>query len=259
MEDSSQHHRLYLYALCRSGNHAIIGWMLRNIIGKDNALEEHTGHTGVFAQTCPPAGVYFQNNMNHTMRDNRTFRVPRSPRLLLQSYEDTVFKNSSDKAPKSIIVLREFGNLLASRFMKYWDNRSKRLGFWHNQAYNQNYLYTATDIARVWKDHAKKILAGQVTGVLYDKWITDKDHRDQVMRDIGFDNNRDDKSKIGNYGGGSSFIGMKLEEDLSQYIKRWQRVTFPRKMVQNLLADKELVNLNKKLFGTDLAKELRFK
>ena len=77
------------------------------------------------------------------------------------------------------------------------------------------------------------------------------------MKRLGYTNSRDNMSHVTDFGGGSSFIGMRVEQDTKRYLRRWDHVKLPSAMKQAILQDKELQELNLKLFGTKLSDDLR--
>jgi hypothetical protein len=243
-----------LYTLCRSGNHAVIAWILRNVSRAQ--FQKLRGQTGLFAFCNREEGIFFRNNMNHCQRDLNGFRLPPKDKIQFQldSWEDCIIP-VADGVPR-IVVIREFGNLLASRFKKYYGPRDSKgcLGL-----PKQRYLHTIQELITTWKNHARAVASGNVVGVLYDKWVVDKEYRDGVMERLGGrTNTKDDRTLVADFGGGSSFVGSRRENDASSYLRRWERVKLPQEMVRVALADQELIDLNRQLFGTDLGDELKF-
>ena len=245
---------LQLFALCRSGNHAIIEWMLRNVC--HHPIENVRGVTGLYVQQSKEDGVYFRNNVNHTVPDQKRWKPPRQYKLMIESHEDTPIR-SIRSGYTAFAIIREFGNLLASRYQKFWAEDSKRLAHWSREPHNRTYLIRIKELIAAWKNHARSIQQKKVIGVLYDRWVVDLAYRNSVMELFGLHNWADDRSNVSECGDGSSFIGMELENDHSRYLNRWEQVEFPADLKRAVLADKELITLNKELFGTDLEQEMK--
>lgn len=222
---------IHIYTLCRSGNHCIIYWFLNNCGGithkRDNYLYQN-----------PKLGLYYYNNCNHLKH-----KFTNNYKIMVRSYEDM------NDAPinnnfTTVIIIRDILNTVASRYKKY----NPKLGL------NHTYLENIDDIIKVWKRLAKKIINKNVIGILYNKWLTDSKYRDIISSKLGKHNQYDNIDYVPNIGHGSSFCGVKLENDRIRYLERYKMVNLPKEIIDKLKKDTELVNLNKKLFDMDITK-----
>jgi hypothetical protein len=93
--------------------------------------------------------------------------------------------------------------------------------------------------------------------VLYNRWLVDKNYRDEVARKLNIPNTSDDMTYIDSLSGKSSFIGVKTEPDKQQYFNRYKRLKLDKFQLETLTRDEELVQLNKALFGMDIREQLR--
>ena len=218
---------LIIYTMCRSGNHAIIFWILENLGGTDKSIEN-------CCYWNDKTKVYFYNNCNHV-----SYHYVNSYKYMIKSYED-VNANGSNKI---IIILRDFVNLIASRYKKY----GEKLGL------NWSYPQDLNKIKGIWKQHANLILSDKnVTGILYNKWITDKEYRDNISVELKINNIKDKTDYVSTIGEGSSFSGIKLESSKNNYTERYRQIEFPKYIIENITNDNELCELNKQLFDMNI-------
>lgn len=220
-----------IYGLSRSGNHAIIFWIIHNYvdsvknIGKEIYIDEN--------QT-----LCYLNNVNiyeSILKNNFPLK---HFNIAIKSYEDIEFNKNT-----TIIILRDFLNLLCSRYKKY----SKNICF------NEYYICDLLRLINVWKQHTyspKKTIK-------YNNWLVSKEYRDKISEQIvGIFNRSDNINYMPDIGGGSSFE-INDQQDAEQYISRYKQVKIPKYMIDYILSDKELLDLNKKIFSIDIEKILQ--
>lgn len=225
--------KLLIYTMCRSGNHAIIFWILENLGGTNEMIKD-------CCYWNRSNSVYFYNNCNHI-----SYNFMNQYNYMLKSYEDmSVHPVTIDNKP--IIIIRDFLNLISSRYKKYGD----KLGL------NWSYLQDYTKIKNLWKEHAKLIQSNKAIGILYNKWVVDKDYRDKVGEELGIPNIMDKTDYVSTIGEGSSFNGVALETDKKNYLNRFESISLPEKIKMDLLQDDELIQLNNGLFETDIFSSL---
>jgi len=227
--------KINIYTLCRSGNHCIIYWFLNNCGGITNKRENYT-------YTNPKLGLYYYNNCNHLKHT-----YINNYKLLIKSYEDMSNMPTIENDAITVIIIRDILNTIASRYKKYGDN----LGL------NKSYLQNIDDIISAWKKMAKKIINNKnIIGILYNKWLTDSKYRDIISTKLGKYNKYDKINYVPDIGHGSSFCGVKLENDKNSYLTRYKMVTLPQWIIDRLKNDKELCILSDKLFNMNINKLL---
>lgn len=228
-----------IISMQRSGHHAIIFWLLENLGGYKSSISNN-------CYWNDETKVYYYNDCNH-MR----YSFIENYKYLFTSFEDIyacINRNSDDKI---VIILRDFINMFASRYKKFGD----KLGL------NNYYLQNLDEIIKVWKQHAKTIIENynnnNVIGILYNKWLLNKNYRDEICEHFGIKNQKDKIDYVPTIGEGSSFIGQKLEEKKENYLNRYKNINIPSYILIKIKYDDELIELNKILFNIDLLKELQ--
>jgi hypothetical protein len=206
--------------LCRSGNHAIIFWIIHNLVDDIVPVDPYLFIKN--QQLC------FLNNANHKPGYFNNNYWIRQFDIVIKSYEDKYASKNT-----SLIIVRDFLNLLSSRYKKY----QPHIGLDQNYIYNS--LYYLID---VWKQHIKcksKIIK-------YNSWLVSKDYRDYISKNIiSIPNVADNISYMSDIGEGSSF-------DDHNFLERYKLVTLPKYMIDQILTDKELLQLNKEIFNIDI-------
>lgn len=216
-----------IHGLSRSGNHAIIYWIIHNIV---DSVEELGG--GVYIDKGRK--LCFINNFN-TYEGQLKLNFPHDlfP-IVIKSYEDTEFTKYT-----SAIILRDFGNLLASRYAKYYKNI----------CLNNKYICDLLRLIEVWKQHT---VCPKKT-ILYNQWLTSKNYRDKISLEIlGIDNIIDRTDYVSSIGDGSSFNNTYNKQENTEYLTRYKKIKFPQYMIDYILKDEELININKQIFDIDL-------
>ena len=217
--------------MCRSGNHAIIFWLMNNLGGYTNKMDG-------CVYWNPDTQVYFYNNCNHIK-----YNFAPHFNIMFKSFEDIYTHDPDMPDHHKIIIIRDFINLVSSRFRKY----KNKLGL------NWSYLQDLEPIIKLWKIQAKECLNNpSVIPILYNSWLTSKDYRDEISERLSIPNAVDNTSYVSVIGEGSSFCGKKLEQDKGSYLERFKSVDLPQEMKNKILADEELLELNLTLFGIDI-------
>lgn len=207
-----------IYSLCRSGTHAIIFWIINNLGGFTKEANNH-----IFINE--EIGLFYYNNCNH-----HKYYLPKKYKILIRNYEDILPKNNTD-----IIIIRDFGNLLASRYKKYGDN----LGL------SNEYITDIYKLIDVWKNMIKS----NNYKIYYDKWLISNEYRNKICNDLGIIN-KDKIDYVSAIGNGSSFIGINLEENNEEYLKRYNFLNDKYKTI--IKSDNELIQLNLMYFNNNL-------
>lgn len=234
--------------LRRSGNHAIINWILANY-NNGNSVDSvfnNNLHYRSLIFTNINKDIYFFNGcLDDPYRSIKNMINFEKTNLLLHSYEDQSFSyiinNSLNKYVHqeddivNIIVLRDPVNMCASRY-KHVDHSVHTQV---NEYYINLWISYAEEALNITNNMKNKIV------ILYNKWVTDKDYRNEIakkMKMINYDNTQ----QVSICGGGSSFVGMNLDEP-ENYINRYKNVELPNDIIKLLNSDK-VTNLVNKLF-----------
>jgi hypothetical protein len=211
-----------IYGLARSGNHAVIFWILHNIADSLSQIGDHQIYVDADGRVC------FINNCGYRTRFRDSFDVGPYSKVI-RSYEDV------DSIPGSFVVVRDFANLVCSRY-KHYDGLMSHLG-------------KGLDLERlisVWKQH---VLSPST--IFYNKWLVSKEYRNGIGAMVNVPNVRDKTDYVSSIGSGSSFGGIKLFSS-GDYTNRHSQVVLPDVMVDRILGDKDLVRMNRELFDMNL-------
>ena len=222
-----------IYGLSRSGNHAIIFWIIHNLV--DEVFD--IGHNIYIDKNYK---LCYINNVNMYDKYNEIkINFPTDIfKNVIKSYEDLYFNKTT-----SVIILRDFLNLLCSRYKKYQKNI----------CFDTKYICDLLFLIEVWKQHTR----GSRIAILYNKWLVSKDYRDNICKNLLKSNNVVDKiDYIPDIGGGSSFSGTNPVDDKTVYESRHRDITLPDYMIDHLIKDTELLELNEKFFNINIKKEL---
>lgn len=231
MANINQKHNYIVHGLSRSGNHAIIFWLIHNIVESVEMID-----SSVFID--PNRILCYINNLN-IYEGTMKIKFPRDMfPVQIVSYEDVEFMQDT-----SLIILRDFGNLLASRYKKHQPS----IGL------NNNYICDLLRLIEVWKQHTRS----PKRTILYNKWLVSKEYRDMVSTNVlGVPNTNDKTDYVSSLGSGSSFSNRHIRQNEIDYLTRYQQVLLPEYIKRHIIKDDELIQLNKKIFGIDLQNTL---
>jgi hypothetical protein len=236
--------KIEIHSLSRSGHHPIIFWIIHNISGikfrdGDNKID-HIFRKDQNKYYDEKKNLYY---FNHVNKSNDVF--PERYKYLIKNFENFKYEHTTD----SVIVHRDFLNLLASR-LKIWEERT--INFLDNPI-DCNFYWKNT--LEIWKIHAKNIL-NHNNGILYNKWISDRNYRDQVSNKIGIVNSVDNIDYVPKHANGSSFIGRVKENDTNNYLNRYLMVDFPYEIIDYISKDNELIDFNYNLYDIDILEQI---
>lgn len=216
-----------IYGLSRSGNHAIIFWIIHNFV-------DSITHIGNSIHIDNNRILCYINNFNtFEGQIKNNFPCDLFP-VVIKSYEDIEFNKNT-----SIIILRDFINLLSSRYKKYQPNI----------CLDNKYICDLIRLINIWKQHTKS----PIKTILYNKWLVSKEYRDMVSTKIvGIDNNKDNTSYVSSFGEGSSFSDSSTRQNSFEYLTRYKKVKLPQYIIDYILQDQELLDINKQIFDLDI-------
>jgi hypothetical protein len=202
-----------VFGMRRSGNHAIIDWLMRN------APDAATG--GVFFNNCKfgknPQNAFGSLDIYDTAHEvmphkdianaERIAHAGAAP-MVVVSYEDRMPQPEGQPQKAShgmsaaqfshqIIIYRSFLNWSASLLAKI----KKNVGFGATDRMRIMTLAFATYVQGL-----DRIAAGKgVIAICYDHWMTSEDYRADLLSKLGLPQRDLSRGKVQRYGGGSSF------------------------------------------------------
>jgi len=217
-----------IFALGRSGHHAMTNWMIKNIIGVECGLK---WKLNVF----PEQKLLYINEGNRDtyLMDEYIKICDEDYQHLLISYEDcdinyTPLNNKSTYSSKislnnqHIQHYKKHERIIFIR--NFFDNISSRLK--KNSEYDTKY----NDL---WKQQARNILNKKQKHLKYEDWLTNQSIRSEFLLDVVgmyeiYDNN---------------VIGVESSFDNKDYLNRFDENLFSDEVKENIYKDTELKEL----------------
>jgi len=220
------------YGLRRSGNHAILEWLLYNMGNKGNRVcyKVENGSEKVISRDT---AFYFNDVSRYTGNHIQLcYDVISSYEIgakdILVTYEDKSISYKLIPSKTNIIVIRDILNVLASRIK-------------NSNAKNPRDMRIDEEIIGLWKEHASD---ENSIKILYEKWLTSKEYRDSICERLNI-SNFDNTKNVYSFGGGSSFTGEVLDSK-ENLLNRYKHIDLPNN-IKKMVCDKTIVDLRKKL------------
>lgn len=245
-------HEIRITGMSRSGNHAIIHWVTRQLGGRYCFLNCAEPKTNPFETARPLHGDRtFEANYDLDLAAERAGHLSRKD-VLLHSYEDAflgmirspAFEENHDAwvGPSArrteVLILRDPFNLFASRRKA------------------QYALVTDHTARRIWKQHAREFVDGpryldpERVLVSYNRWASDPEYRREIARQLGLAFSDAGANDVPEVGAGSSFDGTRFSGAAHQMdiFGRWRHFEDDPEYLA-LLDDPELLRLSEAIFG----------
>lgn len=243
---------IHLFGIRRSGSHAVIHWLQEGLRGDGEPSVMHVNNVADKPTRPERQPIYIKGKM-----------ALLHPNFVILSYEDRTIserhdlkhrKRFSNDRDIDVVVLRSFPNLMASQVQRRHNIQEEgskcrpimRLGL--------------AAVRDVWVENARAVLGareGALTGILFDRWFTDRTYRDEIAAtQIGFTNTDSGLNDVATPGGvsssfdGTSFQGRAQEMHL---LDRWRMFTEgeENRDLYVPLVTPEVVELSQELFGYD--------
>jgi hypothetical protein len=169
-------------------------------------------------------------------------------KYVIKSYED-IFISQDDMN----YIVRDFLNMISSRYKKWNDDLGPGKNDKRNFEKYKQFFYSIEEICNCWKQMMK-----ENRKILYNKWVIDKNYRDEISKKLFYiDNINDNTSYVPSLGNGSSFDGMKLQTDKNIYLNRFSQIKLPDNIINYIKADNELLDLNYHYFNIDILQKIQ--
>lgn len=195
---------LRVYGMRRSGNHALIDWMLRNA----------PGGNGLFLNNCRPGrdpvqtsrGIsVFQGGVEASVDGlNAKLTAAGKEPFTVVSYEDHMpdpkRKPLFQAAETCVIIYRSFLHWSASLLRKIQGNPG------YGPLERSRVMMNAM---RTYQTMLDQVQDRDVVPLLYDDWMASEAYRAETLGRIGLPGRDLSRGKVQRYGGGSSFQGKK--------------------------------------------------
>jgi hypothetical protein len=269
-----------VFGIQRSGNHAIISWILDNFQGRRvhlndiRRIDPYLDFNGMTIYGLPYYTCYRKwHGLNRYIVSRRQFNGERVGRvddvharfdiagikrahkdLLVLSYED-VFLNDprvhrflpnaakyigESRRQLRVLLLRDPYNHLASVLK-------------HDAAYESASHFTSKLYVEMWKQYARAfvdgspLLKGESLCINFNLWCESSDYRRELARTIGFATDGRSFNVVSSVGGGSSFQGVVGDASDLGVGERWR--VYKDDPLYRSLFDDEIVEHGERLFN----------
>ena len=221
------------YGLRRSGNHAILEWLIQNIGGPEN--RNIIKHRRIIQ--CGRAVYINEANTYASHKDielDVTFCQSAFENTII-AYEDvpTNYYLSNTSNSQKIVILRDIFNLFSSRY-KYKNKHPEEIARYMTS------MRIDEKAIEVWKEHANS----DALIILFEKWIESKEYRDSICKRLGIPNH-DITDTMTEFGEGSSFTGQK-KPTVEELKSRSKMVNLPQEVIDRL-NQPDITEIRKKL------------
>lgn len=234
----------YFFSLKRSGNHAIILWLMKNLEGKKVFFNNINNEKEINAFDVEKD---FKRTNLYKIDDNQN---------VFCSCED--YKFDGDIKNKKIL---EDINKLSCRKYKILILRDP-----YNQyssilkSNNDNFILDKNKFVKIWKLYAKEYLNelnylskfdGEKVIINYNRWFLNEKYGEDIIKNkFKIVSYCSDINTVPGFGGGSSFNSTLYKNSAKEMmvLERWKSKEVDQKVIQKLFDDKELSNYVKKIF-----------
>jgi hypothetical protein len=245
-------HEYRIIGMSRSGNHAIIDWILSQASGRTCFLNCAEPQSNPYLTARPlDSGRSIVANFPEFDLASEQRGDCADKNLLVLSHEDcflgTVAKGAYEDnhdafvgpsmRRRDVLILRDPFNLFASRLRGRFGSVS-----------------TATAL-RIWKQHAREFLGVRRylkhprVLIDYNRWVTGKEYRREIAGALGLRFSDSSLAKVAAAGNGSSFDGRRYDGRATcmRILERWKH--FVGSEAYAALFDHEVHSLSHRIFG----------
>lgn len=221
------------YGLRRSGNHAILEWLIQNIGGPENRNIVKPKRIIQCGRTVYVNEANTYPSFDAVKLDYYFCKI--AFENIIVAYEDvpTDYTLFNVQDTQQIVILRDIFNLFASRH-----KRAQK--FPGNKHMQDNVMRIDEKAIDVWKQHA----SSDALIIIFERWIESKEYRDSICEQLGI-TNHDITDTMTEFGDGSSFTGQK-KPTVDELKSRSKMVDLPQEVIDRLNKP-DIKELRKKL------------
>ena len=230
------------YGMRRSGNHAVINWLMKCLDNGRHESREISRRLTVRGDCCHLNALNEYKNADKLNEDLKFARSNFSN--LIISFEDVSPERFSGEtwlqsaSFVKIILIRDILNLAASRYA-----RSRCSEF----ARQNNTCNVDSAFVSLWLEHVNLVTdnSHDSAGIIFERWLDSKSYRQKVCDRLMIDFAEPDKA-VSRHGGGSSFVGMDRVPTSAELKSRKDQIVLP-KDAELLLGSKDVREARSKL------------
>jgi MoaA/NifB/PqqE/SkfB family radical SAM enzyme len=234
----------------RSGGHAVAEWIAYHFKGRSGVLLNSLRPNVKWNR--PTKYWYIDEEETEDLKQQESGRIIKDHGFVITTFEDPLRYSDQLHTSKiigvdskkiyNIIVTRDIYNNVASR-LKHDTRRKKKTPVgWYDECI----------------EHWKQLTSQKnVIHFNYNLWMTNKTYRISIGKKLDIPNNQGQMvSKVENFGGGSSFTGVRKQAIAEDLLNRWKTYTEESysDSFQSLLDNEEVRKINQKIFGWSLDK-----
>lgn len=227
--------RFAFYGLRRSGNHAILEWLIQNMGGSG---ERKVIKDRRLMQVNNAAYINEANTYGKESAFIKDWKLADSSHdYLIVSYEDVGLNHTREatKEYKKIAIIRDITNLFASRQKNYINSPSR--------AHRLNMRIDEYAV-NLWKELATCDKNTDTVLIKFESWVESKEYRDQISKQLGLVN-YDITDTMTNFGDGSSFSGKK-KPTAKELATRINQVELPEEVIERINQE-DIIEIRKSL------------
>lgn len=236
--------------MMRAGGHAILNWITShfstdivvfNNLDPDTSLLGHRSMPWRYGLSSINPQIASTGKRWEWVYEQLAQLPTRHIKTMVYSYEDRPLATECAEIispQQKCVVIRDCYNWLASRLKAF------------GGLYPQHAKYKCEDPIKLWKQHAITAINRQseIMPVLYNKWFASQQYREELETKLNMVNTDKAIQTILNYGGGSSFDGMKFNQNAQQMKvgDRWKEFIGNEEYIE--LLDDEMCDISDQMF-----------
>jgi len=255
MKIPNEHRDYFFFGLKRSGNHAVINWLL-------NHFESYIHYNNCFVIG---EHIYVDGPHEITKKGCRhsDFKISilsfEDRPVLLNEKFNSSFSHVLKLKPKinNILLLRDAYNTYASRYQKKL-NPTMEMNWW-------NEIWTNYNDKELWISYAKEYLEPsffnkEVIKINFNDWFLKKEYREEISAKFEVEHSDAGLEFLATNGGGSSFDQMDYQNRSQQMevTKRYRQLTTNEDFFKTIICDEQLKFYNEKIFNFHPNFNIRF-
>ena len=269
MTDKTAKNIIFVHAMSRSGQHAVIDWIFNQFGNNKLFFNYMKMFSDIDPYTIRSQYYFNEDKYFHKLNENwkkhgvldeklKEFKPEKSElwrsicedekNLISMNFENIDFASHEQELKsftKKFIAEEKFSNVLVVRDIFNFIASKMKMG---------RYFHPETNLA-CWKAHAHEYL-GYTNSlrnkvlVNFNSWVSDINHRTSIYDQLNCDTFIPEWKDVSSFGGGSSFDKQKFNggADSMKVTERWKEF-IDNDEFKSYLRDKELIELSEKIFG----------
>jgi len=216
--------RMRVLGIRRTGQHAVINWILRNSGGEDYVFLNSCTMRRSAVRTCGQSELsgQFTGRAYRLKRAMEAYLATEKHPFVLISYEAGYHEGEltpnfpDEDFDREVLVIRSFVNWLAS-FIPLM-RRVDRTAAAEALEISNGIVF---EMMR-YKEHLLAAQSSKHVVVCFDKWATSHSYRRKKLADLGLDEVDSGLGELQRYGGGSSFSALTVPAEELALTTRWR-------------------------------------